>query len=278
MTGAVLIPAFNEERVLPATLTALLEGLPADVEVLVCCNGCRDGTAAAARGFAPRVRVLEIEEASKVAAIAAAERKEPAFPRIYLDADVRLRGTDAARLLAALAGGALAAEGVPEFDLSESSAAVRAFYAVWLALHGRGPGDVGGGFYALSRAGRARFGEFPRVISDDGFVRAHFGPGEIQPVREVRSLVRAPRGLPELIRIKARSRLGSMELAARFPDLWRRKSGAGASLGAKFRRLPPRLWPLVPMYVCVQLAARRRARRFARDMGSYRWERDESTR
>lgn len=278
MPGAVLIPAHDEERVLSESLAALLDGLPADVEVIVVCNGCRDGTAAVARAFAPLVRVLEIEEASKVAAIVAAEAARPAFPRIYLDADVRLAGVDARRLFRALEEGAPAAEGVPEFDLRGSGAPVRAFYAVWLALHGAEPGDVGGGLYALSRAGRERFGEFPRVLSDDGFVRAHFASGEIRALHDVRTRVRAPRRIRDLVRIKARSRLGILELEARFPELWARKAGTTSPLRAKLARLPVRLWPLLPVYLGVQLAARRRARRFARDLDAYRWERDESSR
>ena len=76
---------------------------------------------------------------------------------------------------------------------------------------------------------------------DDGFVRAHFQPGEIRGIREVRSLVRAPRSLRDLVRIKTRSRLGAMELAARFPDLWGGKSSAARGLRSKLAGLSPRL-------------------------------------
>ena len=278
MAGAVLIPAHDEELVLPDTLAALLLGLPEDVVVVVACNGCRDRSAEVARAFAPRVRVLEIEEPSKVAALNAAEATDPPFPRLYLDADVRLAGADAARLLEVLEADAPAAEPRAEVDLSRSGALVRAFYAVWLALHGREPGDVGSGVYALSRAGRARFGTFPRVISDDGFVRAHFAAGEIRSVPEARTVVRAPVRLRDLVAIKTRSRLGSLELARRFPELWSRKRASSASLSSKAGRLPLRLWPLVPVYAAVQVVARIRAQRFARDAASYRWERDESSR
>ena len=278
MPGAILIPAHDEEQALPATLDHLLTGLAGDVDVIVACNGCRDATAQVARQYEPRVRVLEIEEASKTAALRAAELEEPAFPRIYLDADIAISGSEVDLLLRALESGALAAEGVPEFDLSSSSLGVRAYYSVWLALHGGAPGDIGGGLYALSREGRERFGEFPEVIADDGFVRAHFDPGELRHLEEVTTRVKAPQSLGFLIRVKTRVRLGNTQLAERFPDLWGHKRARDRSLPSKARSLPFRTWLAIPVYLFVQAVTRVRARRQARSISEYRWERDESTR
>jgi glycosyltransferase involved in cell wall biosynthesis len=277
--ASVLIPAHDEERVLGATLAAVLDGLGDDVAVLVACNGCTDHTAEVARRFAPRVAVLEIATPSKVAALNAAEARAPSFPRIYLDADIPIRGADLMRLIAALERpGALAAEPRARFDLEGAGLWVRAWYAVWLALHAAEPGDVGGGLYALSAAGRARFGAFPDVIADDGYVRAHFAPGEIQQVAEAVSLVRAPRRLRDLVRVKSRSKLGGLELARRFPELWARKRAGGQSLARKLSRLPARLWLLAPIYLGIQAWIQRRARWLDRQRSGYRWERDDSTR
>lgn len=276
---SVLIPAHDEASVIAATLTSVLDGLAPDVVVVVACNGCRDATADVARRFAPRVTVLEIPTPSKVAALNAAEAGAPPLPRVYLDADVPIRGADLMHLFAALAApGALAAEPVPRFDLTGASWPVRAWYAVWRALHGREPGDVGGGLYALSAAGRARFGAFPDVIADDGYVRAHFAPGEIRTVAAAETLVRVPRRLADLVRTKTRSRLGGMELARRFPELWAKKRGSGRRLRHKVLALPPWLWPLLPVYVAIQAWVHRRARRFDQQRTAYRWERDQSTR
>jgi glycosyltransferase involved in cell wall biosynthesis len=278
---SILIPAHDEERVLAVTLAAVLDGLDAGVTVLVACNGCKDRTADVARRFAPRVEVLEIATASKVAALNAAEAQAPSFPRIYLDADIPIRGAHLMRIVAALAEpGALAAEPRATFDLAGASLSVRAWYAVWRGLHGGEPGDVGGGLYALSAAGRSRFGTFPDVIADDGYVRAHFAPDEIRLVEGAESLVRAPRNLSSLVRVKARSKLGALELARRFPELWAGKRRAGRSMRQKLGRLPLRLWPLVPLYFVIQGWIQRRARRADRRRAqhAYRWERDDSTR
>ena len=270
----ILIPAHNEAAVLPRTLRTLLNGLRPDAEVLVLANGCSDSTAAVAREAG--AAVVEIQEASKTAALNAGEAAASGFPRIYLDADIDLSGADANRVLAALEGGALAAEPRPFLDLDGASFAVRSWYRVWQALHGQRPGAVGSGLYALSAAGRGRFGEFPSVIADDGFVRAHFAAGEIQEVAGARSRVVGPQSLKSLIKIKTRSRLGNLQLRARFPDLPAFQSGPGAA--SKAARLPFRLMPLLPWYVGVQLFIRRRAKNQARDIAGYVWERDESSR
>lgn len=278
MPGTVIVPAHDEERVLPRTLAALLEGLPEDVQVLVVPNGCRDRTAELARGFAPRVEVVEVDEASKTAALNAGDAAARAYPRVYLDADIELPGPDLARVLAALESGAVAAEPIARLDTRGASPWVRAYYAVWIALHGRVPGDVGCGLYGLSEEGRARFGEFPGVISDDGFVRAHFAPEEIEHVEGAVSVVATPRSLRDLLRIKTRSRLGALQLQRRFPDLWATKRARSSSLAGKVSGLPLHLWPLAPAYALVQLLVRRRAARLSRDLDGYVWERDESSR
>ncbi len=280
MDPVIIIPAHQEEAVLPRTLPPLLEGLSDGVRVILVPNGCSDRTAEVARALGGgRVEVIEIEEARKTAALNAGERVAGGYPRIYLDADIILRAPDAQRLLAALdAPGVLAAEPRARIDFDGCSLGVRAYYAVWVALHGQRPGDVGCGLYALTELGRQRFDSFPAVISDDGYVRAHFAPGEIVDVADAETSVAAPRNLRALIKIKTRSRLGALELARKFPDLWRRKRVAGQSFARKLRGLPLRLWPLVPLYLAVQSLTRRRAQARVADLDEYVWERDDSSR
>ncbi len=273
--ASIVIPAHDEERVLGGSLQSALAGLEPSVEVLVVCNGCRDRTAEVARRFAPRVAVIELAEASKVAALNAGDAAARSFPRVYLDADTPIDGAHLMRVIAALREpGSLAAEPRARFDLDGASPLVRAYYAVWRGLHGSAPGDVGCGLYALSESGRARFGVFPPVIADDGYVRAHFGPGEIRLVEGASSLVRAPRTLARLVRIKTRSKLGTLELARRYPELWSSKRERQRSLASKVRSLAPRLWLLLPLYAAIQTWVRWRAGRRARHLEGYRWERD----
>src|SRR6476659_6853296 len=91
--GAVVIPAHDEAAVIGRCLRSIEAAVrERDLEVVVVCNGCADATADVAASF-PWARVVEIDEASKPAALRAGDRAVSAFPRVYLDADVVVPAT-----------------------------------------------------------------------------------------------------------------------------------------------------------------------------------------
>lgn len=278
--ASIIIPAHNEEAVIGVTLATLLKNLNSSgIEVFVVCNGCSDRTAAVARGFGDPVHVIEIDRASKTAALNAGDSAASTYPRIYLDADIEIEGRSIDRLLDVLEKpGSVAVEPVLKIDMSASTLPVRAYCTVWVALHGQEPGDVGRGLYAMTREGRRRFGDFPDVIADDAYAKAHFDSDELIRVHGSLSVVYGPERVADLLRIKTRSRLGFMELREKYPELWGRKRANTKSLAEKAATLSPRVWPSVPIYVFLRLIAERRARRLSADLGAYRWQRDESSR
>ena len=275
---SVIIPAHNEEAVIERGLRALLEGAePGEVEVIVACNGCTDRTAEKARAFGHGVRVVEIPQASKTAALNAADCVASCFPRIYVDADVVLPLSAARKVARVLERDeALLASPVVQTDTRESSAVVRAFYDVWLNL----PYNrvmVGTGVYGLSERGRARFGEFPPVIADDGFVRSRFEPEDRAAVEDAVVTVAAVRTLGDLIRVKTRVRVGLYQLQ-------RYSSGAQVTDRKDAREivgsLPVSLllpWKLF-VYVAVSSVVRLRARRRMNGDRSLGWDRDHASR
>jgi glycosyltransferase involved in cell wall biosynthesis len=186
MPVSVVIPAHNEQAVIGRCLAALFAGAgEGELDVVVVCNGCRDGTAEAARRGAPLATVVEIPVASKVAALNAGDRIARYFPRVYLDADIELSVVAVRQVASVLSeGGVLCAAPKPFFDLEGRSWPIRAFYDVWREVPYRALDMVGSGVYALSEAGRGRFGDFPRVTADDQFVQQQFGPGELKSVGE----------------------------------------------------------------------------------------------
>jgi glycosyltransferase involved in cell wall biosynthesis len=278
---SIVIPAHNEEAVLGRCLDALLRpARKGELEVAVVCNGCTDGTAEVARTYGDDVRVLETPRASKTGALNLGDAVVSGFPRFYVDADVTLPLASVRRIAARLAErDAVAAAPVMSLDLRGSSLAVRAYYRIWVRLPYVREGMIGVGVYALSDEGRRRFGEFPDVISDDGYVRVLFGAGERIRVDDAPVRVYAPRGVADLLRIKTRSRLGLYQLAGRFPDLFARerttKSYGNAMRGIVVR---PWLWPAAAVYAGVVLETRRRARAQLASAGNYVWERDQSSR
>jgi glycosyltransferase involved in cell wall biosynthesis len=277
---SIIIPAHNEEDVIRTTLTTLLTGLDSDnTEVLVVCNGCHDETAAEAESIGAPVQVIEIDRASKIEALNVGDSMARSYPRIYLDADVEIDGTSISLLVEELQRpGAEAAEPVPKIDTRYSSLPVKAYYAVSAALHGQRPGDQGSGLYAMSHDGRRRFGTFPDVIADDTYARAHFDANELVRVYAATSVVRAPARVADLLRIKTRSRLGTLELQKKYPRLWAQKKAHTKSLVEKAIALPVGVWAAVPAYVILQLLARRRAKKLVTTLDSYQWQRDDSSR
>ncbi len=275
---SVVIPAHNEAAVIAKTLESLSRQLSEADSVVVVCNGCKDNTVTVARQFEPRITVLDSPVPSKTNALNLGDAHVRGFPRIYMDADVQLSDGALDKIKAVLAEGKwLAVSPDPVMDLSGASWAVRAYYDIWLSLPYCRSGMLGAGVYALSEAGRARFDQFPDVIADDGYVRALFKEHERGKVEGAYSYVRAPATLGWLMKIKVRSRMGQMQLAALYPELVanEEKNYSGA-LGHLL--LKPLMWPKVAVYLYVSIMSRILARARLKNLKQYRWEKDLSSR
>jgi glycosyltransferase involved in cell wall biosynthesis len=275
---SIVIPAHNESAVIGKTLMAVLRQVKNNDEVIVVCNGCSDDTAAVANRFKPRVTVLETEVASKTNALNLGDREARSFPRLYLDADVTLGDGSLEAIVRSLDSGHwLAVSPDPRMHLEGASWAVRAYYEIWLSLPYCRNGMIGAGAYALSEAGRARFGDFPKVIADDGYVRALFRESERSRIETAHAVVNAPLSLQWLIKIKTRSRLGGIELAIKFPGLLANEAkDYSSALNELFAN--PVKWPKAIVYLYVNLLSRYLAKRRLRDLAQYQWEKDLSSR
>jgi glycosyltransferase involved in cell wall biosynthesis len=254
---------------------------PGEIEILVVCNGCSDNTAAIARAYDHPVRVIETDVASKTHALNLGDAAARGFPRIYMDSDVVVSREAIRRIAAVLDQGPFLAAAPRAIDvfLPEASWAVKAYYRFWGALPYIQDGMIAGGVYALSRRGRERFGEFPDVIADDGYVRMLFEPHERTQVPDATSRVFLPTSLSQLLKIRTRSRLGRLQLRRIFPELAQRETRTkryGPALLSVILR--PSLYPAALPYAYVILASWLGARRRLRQTSDYVWERDDSSR
>lgn len=211
--GSVVIPAHNEAAVIIRCLGALLAGFrPGELEVVVACNGCTDGTAGIVRSGGYPVRVVEIAAASKAAALRAGEAAVTAFPRLYLDADVVLPSVSARCVLDCLRSGPVPAARPPiSYDAREAVPIVRSYYRARSEVPAVLGSLWGAGVYGLSAAGRSRFGPFPDLTSDDLFVDQHFQRAEIAVVDAPPVVVSTPRRTGDLLRILRRTYHGNAE-------------------------------------------------------------------
>lgn len=275
--ASVVIPAHNEGRVIDRCLAALAaSSVGGALEVVVAANGCTDDTVARASAH-PGVRVLDLPEPSKIGALNAGDAAAGAFPRLYLDGDVELTPDAVDSLVAVLTTDAprVAAPAV-RYVTGSASWPVRAFYRVFEELPSARRGIAGHGVYAVSAAGRRRFGTFPDVQGDDLFVARLFSPEE-QVRAAGESLVHTPRNLRSLLKVRTRITRGNAELAALGSaggtQDFARTTGSTLRSALGLARHDLRRIPDVVIFVAVSVAARVVARRAGDG-----WHRDSSTR
>jgi len=222
----VLIPAHDEAGYIDACLTSLLaQDHSGPVEVIVIANGCKDDTADRARAregdFQARgwsLRVEELAQGGKIGALNHGDACAGPGIRVYLDADIRMSPGLIAGLVRVLEVEAPRYAGGRLVVAPAQSRVSRRYARFWQKLPFVAAGVTGAGLFAVNAAGRARWGAFPQVISDDTFVRLQFNEPE-------RFLVDLPyqwpivEGFGPLVRVRRRQDKGVAEIASRFPDL-----------------------------------------------------------
>jgi glycosyltransferase involved in cell wall biosynthesis len=208
--GAVIMPAHNEASVIGRTLRRLAPlAAGGRVEVIVACNGCTDNTADLARSF-EGVRVLDVPEASKVAALNAADAAASRWPRLYLDADIEIDPQALRAVFDELGRGAvLAARPAFRYDTEGASGLVRSFYRARERIPSTNKALWGAGAFAVSQEGHKRFRAFPsispRFSGDDIFIDQQFLPTEKKVLDTPPVMVRTPRRTNALLRVLRRN-------------------------------------------------------------------------
>lgn len=273
--GSVVVPAHDEASVIRRTLQPLVSLTASNrIDLVVAANGCKDATAEVARAI-DGVRVLELPTASKVDALNAADSATHSFPRMYLDADIEIQPDAVIAVLNALEVGPEPAARPPfVYDTTGASWLVRAYFRARMRLPSNTRALWGAGCYALSRAGRDRFGAFPDLIADDLFVDSLFGDHEKRVVATSPVVVRAPRTAAALRAVLRRTYAGNAQLERRL----RGAASARASTTSNARDLvasvrSPATFADACVYLVLVLLARVDARR-----PSSVWGRDHSSR
>ncbi|MEO5619782.1 MAG: glycosyltransferase [Cypionkella sp.] len=233
---SVIIPASNEAGYIGACLTALfVSGVKA--EAIVVANGCRDTTAEVARSHAALAKaqgwsltVLDLAQGGKPNALNQGDRAAKYPLRAYLDADV----TVSPNLMPALATALqtetpLYATGTPRIPRARS-AVTRAYARFWQKLPFAQSNAPGYGLFATNAPGRARWGDFPAIISDDTFVRLQFAAEERLQCRETYDWPMIE-GFAALTRVRRRQNAGVAEIESLYPGLLAREGKAPLTPG-----------------------------------------------
>lgn len=242
---SVIIPASNEADQIGGCLASLFasDPVPGGAEAIVVANGCRDDTAdraRAARGRAEgagwRLTVVELVQGSKIAALNAGDKAAQGETRAYLDADVRVSPPLMAQIVLALS------VVPPRYASGQAviprarSAVTRAYARFWQGLPFAQSDAPGYGLFAVNSAGRARWGAFPVLISDDTFVRLQFQPAERIGCRATYDWPMVE-GFGALVRVRRRQDAGVAEIARLYPDLMPNEGKAPVGAGLLWRML-----------------------------------------
>ena len=274
---SVIIPAHDEEAGIERTLRSVLaDGIP-ELEIVVVVNGSSDRTAEIARRVDPAIEVIETATPGKTNALNLGEARLRSFPRVFLDADIVLHPGTLRSILDACDDDHPIVSPRPVFDLDGCGVGMRLFMQANRYNHyfGRGAPN-GSGCFVLSESGRGRWGDFPDVVADDGFVHGHFRPGEGTTVPGTGATVGPPRDLGSMVTVRARVRRGRLELERRFPELMgNHESQVGGALKRMLVR--PWTWPALAVYGWVRIKERHLAKAQIAD-GETGWGRDDSAR
>lgn len=236
---AVIIPANNEECHIEECLRALLrqDNNAGCLQIIVAANACTDKTEeisnslvsdAQARGW-----LLTCQSSAypgKLEALNRADKLVRSPARIYLDADVICDPGLIGQLREALNGSEPIYATGTIMVAPAKSWFTRRYADFWLNLPFVRGGAVGAGLFAVNAAGRARWGEFPSIISDDTYARLNFSPAErIEvPARYHWPMVE---GLGNLIRVRRRQDAGVREVYRYFPALQSNEGKAKLTTG-----------------------------------------------
>jgi len=243
MSLSIIIPACNEGAYIGACLAAVAEADgPPEAQVIVAANGCADDTVTQAQGYTDvlaakgwRLDVLDLPALGKHGAMDAGDDAAMHDNRVYLDADVLVSSAVLAEVSQALdTVQARYVSGTPV--VTAQSPITRAYARFWVQLPFVAQGVPGFGLYAVNGVGRARWGRFPTIISDDTFVRVQFTPDERV---KVPATYRWPmvEGFRQLVRVRRRQDQGVSEMNALHPDMMENEGKAATGKGWLLGRL-----------------------------------------
>jgi hypothetical protein len=212
-----------------------------------------------------------VPAASKTEALNSADGAATRWPRVYLDADIELSPESIAQTLGALSeeGGPLAARPPFQYDTTNATWPVRAYYRARTRIPSTSSALWGAGIYGINEFGHRKFERFPRFTGDDYFVDRVFAKEEKKVLRCDPASVRTPRSTSALLGTLKRVYRGNAE----------QDCGDGSNAGRTLLALICSVrGPIsafdAAIYTTFALYGRNRSRR-ATD-GT--WERDESSR
>ena len=239
---SVIIPAHNEAALIGPCLQTVLESNgDMQIEIIVVANGCDDETVSIAQSYQEQTQalgweltVLDLAKGGKLGALNAADEVARGDQRLYLDADVLISTALLKQIHVMLecsqpryASGTLI---IPR----PNSFVSRAYRATYQKVPFMQQGVPGAGVFAMNAAGRARWGGWPDIISDDTFARLHFSAGERFKVKATHQWPLVE-GWKNLVAVRRRQNAGVDEIREKYPELLANDDTPNLGLSGKLK-------------------------------------------
>lgn len=225
---SVLIPANNEADQIENCLAALLASSLSQIvrpEIIVIANGCTDDTAKIALQYAKEAQlkgwqfsVLDLPEGGKLNALNQGDEHAAHNIRVYLDADVIVSPKLVAELHDVLSKNTPTYASGSVIISNPKTWISRAYRSIYVGVPFFTHGVPGCGVFAVNAHGRARWGCFPDIISDDTFVRLQFTPSERVSVPATYQWP-IVEGFRNLVKVRRRQDLGVAEIVQKYPEI-----------------------------------------------------------
>jgi glycosyltransferase involved in cell wall biosynthesis len=278
---SVIIPAYNEEKLINQTLTYLLaDDYLGNIEILVVCNGCYDKTYENVIRYIEQnqpsldeksitLLVTSIEEASKTNAINAGVIQTAAGIKILLDADIEMTGQGIETLVDELIERNL--KGITPkvtFSYQYSSFFVRQYYIIASQSYYNTKYRLSN-VIALSPEGVSTLGTLPKVIADDEYIRRLFSDSEVSISDNCAYNFICSKTLGSLLQVLTRAERGNLQLTKfshKFKVTCKVKSYRSFSILS------------FPFFIIIKLLIKIRAKFQLARGNIFQWERDESNR
>lgn len=214
---SIVVPVRDESRSLIETVPPLWKAAAWHAaRIIWVCNGCSDDSAEVIRNLTTGAgEIVELRDGGKAAALQAGDAVlGDLFPRVYVDADVRMTTDALGHLLAELEkpGLDLVAASVT-YDLSAASRISAAITRCWAAL----PYARMAAFQqalGISARGRSLWDQWPDIIGDDIFMAVMIAPSRRRIVADAVVATRPPANFSGWVCMRARWRRGERQLGA----------------------------------------------------------------
>lgn len=227
---SIVIPAYNEEKLIEARLQCISNALPAQcTEIIVVCNGCTDSTAKNARNAiklilqkAPincQLIVEELKVGSKINALNHGVNISQAPYSVLLDADIDITSEECAQLVSFLhKENLLAASPVAVFDYRNAAWINQRFYhTVSTSTYNKKHRIAN--VIALSKEAKSILFPLPNVIADDAYIQRTIGEQNYQLVNSIKYTFKCPEKFLAMLKVQSRIIRGNLELKQKFPSL-----------------------------------------------------------